>query len=341
VRRQATSHLKQRRQDEYLPALLSELSTPLQAKVDVLVSPHGRLTFRHQYYVESMKSRELAVVEQAFVGPIGGRPVINPDRITAFQEQISTASTIQSIAIEEKVERICELLAKVTGVSIPADAEAWWSWWNETVDVVPGEKPLYRKYSYDEKYVDDTLFTSYDPPSGYTLPAPPPPPPTPPGIPGVSCLVAGTPVWTMTGLKPIQTIQVGDRVLSQDIESGELCYKPVLQTTVRKPAPVLTLKLPREAITCTKGHVFWAEGKGWLRANELKAGTRLHLADDVVELVAIEPARTAAVYNLVVADNHTYFVGESKWLSHDVTPHRPTAATKPGQRPDYVVVSRQ
>ena len=47
------------------------------------------------------------------------------------------------------------------------------------------------------------------------------------------CLAAGTPVWTDQGLLAIEKISVGDRVLAQDIETGELGYKPVLRTTTR------------------------------------------------------------------------------------------------------------
>jgi hypothetical protein len=43
-----------------------------------------------------------------------------------------------------------------------------------------------------------------------------------------------------------------------------------------------------------------------------------------------EPAANATVYNLVVADFHTYFVGQTKLLSHDVTPREPTLARVPG-----------
>jgi hypothetical protein len=40
----------------------------------------------------------------------------------------------------------------------------------------------------------------------------------------------------------------------------------------------------------------------------------------------------AETYNLVVADFHTYFVGQERVLTHDVTPRRPTDATVPGLR---------
>ena len=38
-------------------------------------------------------------------------------------------------------------------------------------------------------------------------------------------------VWTLTGKRAIEKIKIGDSVLAQDVESGELAYKPVLGVT--------------------------------------------------------------------------------------------------------------
>ena len=37
-----------------------------------------------------------------------------------------------------------------------------------------------------------------------------------------SCLAAGTPIWTDAGPVSVEKIKVGDRVLSQDADTGEL-----------------------------------------------------------------------------------------------------------------------
>jgi len=47
------------------------------------------------------------------------------------------------------------------------------------------------------------------------------------------CFVAGTPVWTVSGPVAIEKIRVGDLVLSQALDTGELAFQPVLQTTQR------------------------------------------------------------------------------------------------------------
>ena len=46
---------------------------------------------------------------------------------------------------------------------------------------------------------------------------------------------------TQTGLVPIEQVKIGDRVLSQDPETGELAYKVVLDTTERPASPMLRI----------------------------------------------------------------------------------------------------
>jgi hypothetical protein len=49
------------------------------------------------------------------------------------------------------------------------------------------------------------------------------------------CFVAGTMVQTPDGPKAIETIRVGDLVLTRDEETGEQCAKAVLETFVTNP----------------------------------------------------------------------------------------------------------
>ena len=49
----------------------------------------------------------------------------------------------------------------------------------------------------------------------------------------------------MTGRRPIEGIKVGDCVLAQDVESGELAYKPVLGVTIRPAPPTMKMRRAR------------------------------------------------------------------------------------------------
>lgn len=47
-----------------------------------------------------------------------------------------------------------------------------------------------------------------------------------------SCFAAGTMIETADGDRPIEEIQIGDLVLSANPETGEIAYKPVVNTYV-------------------------------------------------------------------------------------------------------------
>jgi hypothetical protein len=136
--------------------------------------------------------------------------------------------------------------------------------------------------------------------------------------------VKGTPVWTKTGIKPIETIELSDLVLAQDVATGELAYKPVLARTVRPPCPILRLALDGEELLATRGHPFWVAGIGWRMAKELDDGAILHGIGGSPRVASIETAGEEKAYNLVVADFNTYFVGKHGILVHDNTPRRST-----------------
>src|SRR5262249_54321590 len=141
------------------------------------------------------------------------------------------------------------------------------------------------------------------------------------------CFVAGTPVWTMSGPMPIESVKVGELVIAQNPESGELAYKPVIDLTTRPKTALIETHLGETVIRSTAGHPFWVSGKGWQMAKELKAGQWLHTASGEVQIDSAESSDEAVCYNLVVADFHDYFVGKAKVLVHDNLLRGPTTAT--------------
>ena len=90
---------------------------------------------------------------------------------------------------------------------------------------------------------------------------------------GKSCFVAGTPILTPEGSKPIEELKPGDRVLSkgQFDPDGEVRAKPVLQTFMRTAA-VLNLHVEGRIIATTGEHPFYVKGKDWVEAHLLEKG---------------------------------------------------------------------
>jgi RHS repeat-associated protein len=143
-----------------------------------------------------------------------------------------------------------------------------------------------------------------------------------------NCFGKGTLVWSATGLRQIQDLRVGDQVWSWNEQTGEIALKPITETFVTPDRPLVELAVSgsvSEVITTTPGHPFWVEGAGWVHAEELVAPDALRFADTTADpasaarLVDGPPAR-GTVYNLTVAEFHTYFVGNSGVLVHNTSP---------------------
>ena len=89
----------------------------------------------------------------------------------------------------------------------------------------------------------------------------------------------------------------------------------VVEAVVTKVGPLLELGVQGRTIKVTAEHPFWVRGRGWLMAKELLPGDLLRSHDG--RWVALhflrDAGEVATVYNLSVADYHTYFVGDAAW----------------------------
>lgn len=132
---------------------------------------------------------------------------------------------------------------------------------------------------------------------------------------GGTCFVAGTPVVTALGLVPIETIAVGDMVQSFDADTRVVSEKMVEEIFVRENSELIHVKVGSETISVTPEHPFYVAKKGFVEAAKLRAGDVLYTVSGeyvVVEQVQHEILESPIkVYNFRVADNHTYFVGNT------------------------------
>ena len=146
-----------------------------------------------------------------------------------------------------------------------------------------------------------------------------------------SWLVPGSLVQTATGLVPIENIQIGDLVVSQNVETAELTLKPVILTTIRPPKSTIKITTGNNTIEATGGHLWWVSGLGWVKSRDLKAGMMLHTATGTTEIEGLVANPTPQqTHNLIVDGFHTYFVGPDRVLSYDNTLLKPTLRQVPG-----------
>ena len=332
IRDAATAELRIKKKEDFVPGLLSLLRTPVEQQVQSAVGTRGEQFTRIVWTQEDATTMQMvdfrvldftAMNRWTFVRSVRNPSIRGPQRIPNTSAEIAKAhelrnaaitldawanrATDQAEAINERVNSILEAVSDSPNRSTPQD---WWGWWTdfEDVDAAPKRLVVVKEEQKVGKKIPETM--------------------------QVSCLVSGTPVWTEQGLTPIEQIQIGDRVLSKNVETGELALKPVLHTTYRPPRKTTRFEMDGDSIQATGGHRFWVSGSGWLRTRELAADQSLHTTTGTTHIAAVEAADEAATYNLVVADFHTYFVGKSGILSHDVLPPKPTNKVVPGLNDD-------
>ena len=130
------------------------------------------------------------------------------------------------------------------------------------------------------------------------------------GNPG--CFAAGTMLLTKEGWRAVESILEGDLVLARPEEG--LTSEPEWKAVERKferSAFILEMKVEGRLIRTTSEHLFYVEGKKWMKAGDLQVGQKLAtLSGEWVTLdEKVETTTYEMVYNLRVADYHTYFVG--------------------------------
>jgi RHS repeat-associated protein len=130
---------------------------------------------------------------------------------------------------------------------------------------------------------------------------------------GRACFVAGTLVKTGRGMLPIEQVQIGDLVWSREAVSGKEDWKPVLRTFVTINKDVVTMTLieadgDQQELHVTPEHPLWTV-RGWAPAGDLHLGERVWARDGWAKLVSfVRENYKQTVYNLEIADYHTYFV---------------------------------
>ena len=347
VRTEAIELLKQRKLVEFVPDLLLLLSNPVRTKLNLdsqktpSTSTHAltryaemncdyvwveetkdtiRVGIRRLFPISTSNSfSQLASIAHPQLNNVKadnytGKPADFRIALLELDDQAflldRSADSVNDVRSETN-ERVGKVLSDCTGQPMTSEPNAWWSWWAKFSSVdMPDRKSV---VVVDERQAQ-------------------------PNVPSLavrtiqmSCLVAGTPVWTERGFVAIDKIQSGDLVLSKDIETGELAYKPVMQTTVRPPTPVHQFDVDGTTIMASLGHHFWISGEGWAKTRELILNHPVHTVAGMHRITAVQDkGRVEPVYNLVVADFHTYFVGDAMVLSHDVLPPSLTNVKIPG-----------
>lgn len=313
VRDQAASRLGQRDKYDYVPTLMSMLAGPAVSQFSIVSNRAGNLFYQHTIAQQTAEADEIRQSDRSyFVNPGADRGQVADTRDflvaanAAGREANRREKELQQYnrKVAEQNAIVIGLLHRALELDLGNDPAAWWAWWHEENEVYVQQRPVsYREQS------QNFIRSDRDRPMERFLR----------NILSHECLVAGTPVWTESGLVAIETLGVGDRVLARDTESGVNGFRVVIRPTVRPASPTLRIRVGDDTIQASGGHPFWVNGTGWVKARELKPKMLLQTIEGPAEIVAIEPGETVELYNLVVDGDSTYFVGEQGVLSHDNT----------------------
>ena len=135
-------------------------------------------------------------------------------------------------------------------------------------------------------------------------------------------------VSTENGLIPISQIQIGDKVWSYSENNQTTSLQEVThlrRSTGNKELVDIALQ-NGEIITATANHPLWSvDLQKWVEAGELtKESILFNLQDQNVSIEKLKHySQEQAVYNLTIANDHTYFVGQSGVLGHNADDHCP------------------
>ncbi len=263
------------------------LSIPVGSGVGVLASG-----LRGAYVMAEAEKRTAALIAAANLSAVATQEWLAAD----IRDLDKTNA--EAVAVNARVSQV--LRDSFGAPNLKDDEIAWHRWYFDRIGYGYTPPP--------KVYLSELNFTGQ---VGLDLPPPS----------RFSCFVAGTPVRTLDGLHAIEEIRPGDKVLSQDTATGALAFEPVLVTHHNPPARIVRLTLDNgEVLLPSIYHRFWICGQGWTMARDLKPGDALRVLDGTVTIARAEPAEVVPVYNLDVARNHTYFVGEHDYLVHDNTP---------------------
>ena len=126
-------------------------------------------------------------------------------------------------------------------------------------------------------------------------------------------------VTTDKGRTPISDITVGDFALAFNESTGTIGYYKVTAVMKHADLVLVTLMVNGESIVTTPEHPFYITGQGWIPAGALQVGEKILRANGqvgTVKRIAVTK-QLQVMYNLTVADAHTFFVGDGQWLVHN------------------------
>jgi hypothetical protein len=285
------------------------------------------------YVTTSTTTTTTTPIEHSIQIPIGQLMLqYRTAALVALRQQGSDVEAIDEYnAVAGRLnERVTQVLHGVTGQDLGEDPQSWAAWWVDQLGYAQKVSPSQPTPTVVQNVplafvppgVAPQAVNQAGPSSSSTTAATA----VTPSAVTHSCFGAGTPVRTLAGPRPIESVAMGDQVLTQDGRTGALSYQPVVAVFHNRPAETLRIDLDGEPVVATTIHRFWKAGSGWVMARDLKPGDTLRTLGGTARVRSVETDEVQPVFNLQVAQGNSFFVGRRGALVHDNSVVEPATA---------------
>jgi RHS repeat-associated protein len=134
-----------------------------------------------------------------------------------------------------------------------------------------------------------------------------------------SSMAEGTEIASETGMVPVETLAVGQKVWGFDAATRTRGLFEVVAATATVSPATIRITLGTRHLDATPDQVLWVGGKGWTAARNIAAGDTLADASGRFATVdCVEQLRgQRAFHEFEVAEAHTFFASDDAILAHN------------------------
>lgn len=137
---------------------------------------------------------------------------------------------------------------------------------------------------------------------------------------GCASFAADTSVWTGDRSVPIQSLEPGEWVHARSDRDYLDRSRLVTHAFERSASAYHVLETEASRIAVTEEHPFWVQGRGWTAVRDIEVGAPIATASgDTLVLANRRVDEPLQVFNLTVAEDASYFVGDERVWAHNAT----------------------
>jgi hypothetical protein len=137
---------------------------------------------------------------------------------------------------------------------------------------------------------------------------------------GCASFAADTPVWVGDRTVPIQSLQPGEWVDARSDRDYLDRSQLVTHAFSRRAAAYRVVETEASRFAVTEEHPLWVQGRGWTAVRDIEIGAPIATAGgDTLVLANRRVDSALQVFNLTVANDSSYFIGDERVWAHNAT----------------------